>query len=43
MEADSIFREHPYRSDLNRFICVHGHMDECWFALLVRRRIDTSV
>jgi hypothetical protein len=43
MEADFKSREHPYRTDLNRFRWVHDRVDECWFALLVRRRVDTGV
>jgi hypothetical protein len=41
MEADFVSREHT--TDLNRFRWVHDRMDECWFALLVRRRVDTEV
>ena len=33
MEADFKSREHPYRTDLNRFRWVHDRMNECWFAL----------
>ena len=43
MEADFIYREHFHRSDLNRFRWVHDRMDECWFAMLVRCRVDTMV
>ena len=43
MEADFVSREHaPGRSDLNRFRWVHDRMNECWFALLVRHRMDTG-
>ena len=42
MEADFKSREHPYRTDLNRFRWVHDRMNECWFALLGRCRVDTG-
>ena len=31
------------RSDLYRFRWLHDRMNECWFAVLVRRRVDTGV
>ena len=42
MEADFCSRENHYRTDLNRFRWVHDRMNECWFALLVRRQVDTG-
>ena len=42
MEADFCSRENHYRTDLNRFRWVHDRMNECWFALLVRCRVDTG-
>ena len=43
MEADFKSRENHHRTDLlNRFRWVQDHLNECWFALLVRRRVDTG-
>jgi hypothetical protein len=45
METDFVicFSRTHHETNLNRFRWVHDRMDECWFALLVRRRVDTGV
>jgi hypothetical protein len=43
LEADLKSRENHYRADLDRFRWVQDHLNECWFALLVRRRVDSGV